>query len=91
MTTSDHSTSIAEREYSFRPFRFVPAQQLLLQGDTPLRLGSRALDILAELVERPGELVSKQELLARVWPTSVVEESNFKVHVAAARAGRRLA
>jgi len=71
--------------YVFEPFRFIPGQQLLLHGETPVRLGSRALDILAELVERPGEVVSKRELMARAWPRSVVEESNLKVHVAALR------
>jgi len=85
MTTSDQVILPAEREYRFEPFRFIPAQQLLLYRDTPVRLGGRALDILAELVERPGELVSKRELMARAWPRTVVEESNLKVHVAALR------
>ena len=82
--------------FSFGPFRFFPARQLLLEGETPVRLGSRALEILAALAERPGELVSKDELVARVWPNTVVEESNLKVNVAAlrralgeGRAGRR--
>ena len=70
---------------TFGPFRFFPARQLLLEGETPVRLGSRALEILAALVERPGELVSKDELTARVWPNTVVEESNLKVNVAALR------
>jgi DNA-binding winged helix-turn-helix (wHTH) protein len=69
----------------FGPFRFFPGQQLLLEGETPVRLGSRALAILAALVERPGELVSKDELTALVWPNTVVEESNLKVNVAALR------
>lgn len=69
----------------FGPFRFFPARQLLLEGETPVRLGSRALEILAALVERPGELVSKNELMARVWPNTVVEESNLKVNVAGLR------
>jgi predicted ATPase/DNA-binding winged helix-turn-helix (wHTH) protein len=85
MTTSDHPGSSTDREYSFESFRFVPAQQLLLNGDTPVRLGSRALDILAELVERAGEVVGKRELIARAWPRNVVEDSNLKVHVAALR------
>lgn len=85
VTTSGHLTSTVEREYCFDPFRFIPGQQLLLYGEAPVRLGSRALDILAELVERPGELVSKRELIARAWPNTVVEESNLKVHVAALR------
>jgi len=82
---SDPVPSSSEREYVFDTFRFFPGQQLLLHHETPVRLGSRALDILAELVERAGELVSKRELMARAWPQSVVEESNLKVHVAALR------
>jgi predicted ATPase/DNA-binding winged helix-turn-helix (wHTH) protein len=70
---------------TFGPFRFFPGRQLLLEGETPVRLGSRALEILAALVERSGELVSKDELMARVWPNTVVEESNLKVNVAAIR------
>ena len=56
------------REVSFGPFRLLPAQFLLLEGDKPVPLGSRAMHILTVLLERPGELVSKQELMARVWP-----------------------
>ncbi|HTU60652.1 MAG TPA: transcriptional regulator, partial [Polyangiales bacterium] len=63
----------------------VPAQQLLLQGDAPVRIGSRAFEILAALVERHGELVTKEELLARVWPDTTIQESNLKVNVAALR------
>ena len=58
---------------------------MLLEGETLVRLGSRALEILAGLVERPGELVSKDELTARVWSNTVVEESNLKVNVCALR------
>jgi predicted ATPase len=43
------------------------------------------LEILSALVERPGNLVSKDELLARVWPETFVEESNLRVHIAALR------
>lgn len=75
----------AEPAISFGPFRFLPAQQLLLARGVPVRVGSRALEILAALVERPGELVGKRELLARVWPDTFVEESNLKVNVAALR------
>src|SRR5215469_1338267 len=71
--------------FSFGPFRLFPARQLLLEGETPVRLGSRAVEILAGLVERPGELVSRDELVARVWPNTIVEESNLKVNVAALR------
>jgi predicted ATPase/DNA-binding winged helix-turn-helix (wHTH) protein len=71
--------------YSFGPFRLMPGPQLLLDGDKPVRLGSRALEILIVLVERAGETVSKEELFRRVWPNTFVEEGNLRVHVAALR------
>src|SRR6266581_3951753 len=70
---------------SFGPFRLLAAQRLLLEGDNPVRLGSRAFDILAALVERAGEVVSKEELLARAWPQTFVEEANLKIQVSALR------
>jgi len=70
---------------AFGPFRLFPAQQLLLEGERPIRLGSRALEILALLVAHRGELVSKEALVARVWPDTFVEEGNLRVHVAALR------
>ena len=72
-------------EILFGPFRLLPTQFLLLEGDKPVRLGSRALEILVLLVERPGKLVSKQELMARVWPHVFVEPANLTVHVSALR------
>src|SRR5580704_13527262 len=74
-----------ESAISFGPYRLVAAQRLLLEGDTPVRLGSRAFDILAALVERAGEMVSKEELIARAWPTTFVEEANLKIQVSALR------
>jgi DNA-binding winged helix-turn-helix (wHTH) protein len=55
------------------------AQRLLLEGDKPVRLGSRAFDILAALVERAGEVVSKEELIARACSHTFVEEANLKI------------
>ena len=69
----------------FGPYMFHPRQRLILDGDRPLRMGGRALDILQVLVERAGNVVGKDELIARVWPTSVVEEINLRVHIAALR------
>lgn len=74
-----------ERAISFGPFRLLPAQRLLLEADKPVRVGSRALDILIALVEHRGELVNKDKLMERVWPDTVVEEGNLKVHVSALR------
>src|SRR5258708_2539659 len=70
---------------AFGPFRLLVAQRLLVEGDTPVRLGSRAFDILAALVERAGEVVSKAELIARAWPQTFVEEANLKIQVSALR------
>jgi predicted ATPase/DNA-binding winged helix-turn-helix (wHTH) protein len=85
MSGPSNSAPQADDAITFGPFRLLPAQQMLLKADKPVRLGSRALEILTALVERPGELVSKAELVRRVWPNTVVEESNLKVHVAALR------
>ncbi len=74
-----------ERAICFGSFRLLLGQRLLLEGNKPLRLGSRALDILIALVERPGDLVSKEELIARVWPNTFVEPANLTVHIAALR------
>jgi len=70
---------------SFGPFRLLAERRLLLEGDKPVRLGSRAFDILAALVERAGEVVGKEELIARAWPQTLVEESNLKIQVSALR------
>ncbi|HYU13315.1 MAG TPA: winged helix-turn-helix domain-containing protein, partial [Stellaceae bacterium] len=74
-----------ERAISFGSFRLLPSQRLLLEGDQPVRLGSRALDILAVLAESAGRVVPKEELIARVWPEVLVEESNLKIQVSALR------
>src|SRR6266581_4417882 len=73
------------RAISFGPFRLFAEQRLLLEGDRPVRLGSRAFDILAALVERPGEVVGKERLIARAWPQIFVEESNLKIQMSALR------
>src|SRR3954452_10642186 len=73
------------RAISFGPFRLLAARQLLREGDEPVWLGSRAFDILAALVERAGEVVGKEELVARAWPGTFVEEANLKIQVSALR------
>src|SRR6516165_6774926 len=51
----------------------------------PITIGSRALQVLHTLVERSGELVSRDEILDAVWPGTVVEGSNLPVQIAALR------
>jgi DNA-binding winged helix-turn-helix (wHTH) protein len=79
----------ALNEIAFGPFRLLPAQFLLLEGDKPVSIGSRALEILIALLERQGELVTKQELMARVWPSIFVEPANLTVHISALRRALR--
>ncbi len=76
---------MGEPAVSFGPFHLVAAQRLLLEGKKPVRLGGRAFDILAALVERAGEVVSKEELIARAWPATHVDEANLKIQVSALR------
>ena len=71
--------------FVFGSFRLLPEQRLLLDGEKPLPLGSRALDILIALAERAGETIRKDELIARAWPDTIVEEGALRVHVAALR------
>jgi len=77
--------SVADNIFVFGSFRLIPAQRMLLDDGKPLRLGSRALDILIALVERAGETVRKDELIARTWPDTVVDEGALRVHLAALR------
>jgi adenylate cyclase len=51
----------------------------------PIAIGSRALDVLGALVERPGALASRGDIIAAVWPTTVVEDNNLNIQVAALR------
>src|ERR1700736_1471391 len=54
-------------------------------GFAPVAIGSRALDILGVLIERAGEVLSKDEIIAAVWPGTVVEDSNLTVQISALR------
>src|SRR6516225_86233 len=51
----------------------------------PVTIGSRALDVLSVLVERYGRLVSKEEIMAAVWPGTVVADSNLPIQILALR------
>ncbi|MBD9677899.1 helix-turn-helix transcriptional regulator [Pseudomonas sp. PDM18] len=69
----------------FGRFQFHPYKRQLLQGDRPVRIGSRALDILQVLIRQPGEIIGKDTIIAQVWGDTVVEEINLRVHIAALR------
>src|SRR5713101_8764973 len=76
---------ISQDVVCFGPFRLCATERILEKGGLPVRLGSRALDILITLVKRPTEVVSKKELIARVWPDLVVDEGSLRFHISALR------
>ncbi|MEI9984104.1 MAG: winged helix-turn-helix domain-containing protein [Aliidongia sp.] len=65
-------------------YRLQPGRDLLVD-DTPVTIGAKGLDILATLVEAGGGLVTKSELMDRVWPGVAVEEHNIQVQISALR------
>jgi TolB-like protein len=73
------------KEVSFGLFRLDLEQRELSRNGTRMRLRSRALEILCVLASAKGEVVTKDELMARVWPGVVVEENVIQVHVSALR------
>jgi DNA-binding winged helix-turn-helix (wHTH) protein len=69
----------------FGPFELSIGERLLRRDGVVLPLGSRALDILIYLADRPGEVIAKQELIDHVWSDVTVEEGSLRVHVVAIR------
>ncbi|MDZ5649608.1 ATP-binding protein [Nitrospirillum sp. BR 11828] len=76
--------TLAETVFRFGPFSLYPARRLLTAGQ-PIALRGRALDLLLALVERAGEVLSRAELEARVWPGLHVGENNLRVQMAQLR------
>ena len=79
------SRAVVHSKLRFGPFELSIGERLLRRDDEVLPLGGRALDILICLAERPGEVISKQELIDHVWSDVTVEEGSLRVHVAAIR------
>ena len=70
---------------SFGPFRLAPSERLLERAGKAVPLGGRALDILVVLLEHAGEVVSKRDLIERVWPDVIVDEGSLRFHISALR------
>ena len=69
----------------FGRFRILLRRRQLLADGVPIELGTRAFDVLLVLLDADGALITKEELLSRVWPGVVVAEENLRVQVAALR------
>ena len=70
---------------AFGPFLLSPEERLLLRDGAPVRLGGRALDLLIALVDNAGSVVSKKDLIDRVWGDVVVDEGNLRFNMYAVR------
>jgi DNA-binding winged helix-turn-helix (wHTH) protein/Tol biopolymer transport system component len=79
MKTAENTT------ISFGEFELDPLHKRLLKRGRPVTLKPKAIDLLLVLVESRGEVVTKSDLLDRVWVNQFVEENNLSVHVAALR------
>jgi TolB-like protein len=76
--------------FLFEGFRLERRGGGLLRRDehgvfVPVAIGSRAVDVLGVLAERPGDLVLRDEIIAAVWPTTVVGDNNLNMQIAALR------
>jgi DNA-binding response OmpR family regulator len=69
----------------FRRFQVLPGARQLLADGAPIELGSRAFDLLVVLLEARGSLITKDEIMRRVWPSTVVDECNLRVQMSALR------
>src|SRR5262249_20027958 len=69
----------------FGRFELRPGERVLLADGVPVALGARAFDLLEAFADRPGTLMTKDDLLATVWPGVVVEENNLQVQVSTLR------
>jgi DNA-binding winged helix-turn-helix (wHTH) protein len=83
--TNRSSSATADPALEFGSFRVLLRRRQLLADGVPVVLGTCAFDLLLVLLEADGLLVTKEELLSRVWPSIVVSEENLKVQASALR------
>lgn len=69
----------------FGPFCLSPSERLLTRNGEPVEIGGRSFDLLVVLTEQPGRVLSKRELLKRVWSDVVVEDGSLRFHMAGLR------
>ena len=84
-----NSTSDPPVGLTFGRFRVLPERRELLADDRPIKLVGRAFDLLMALIEARGTVVSKDALMARVWPGRIIEENSLAAQIAALRPSNR--
>jgi DNA-binding winged helix-turn-helix (wHTH) protein len=70
---------------AFGRFLVLPQRRELLADGLPIKLGGRAFDVLMALIEARGAVISKDALMARVWPGRIVEENSLQFQISALR------
>ncbi len=74
-----------DNSYNFGPFTVDPSEHTLRRDGEPVPLPPKAFDTLLVLLENNGRLVTKEELMGRLWPDTFVEEANLTVYISALR------
>jgi len=77
--------SEAPASVEFGRFRILPRRREVLADGRPIELGGRAFDVLMALIEANGTVVTKDELVSRVWPGRIIEEGNLRAQIRALR------
>jgi DNA-binding winged helix-turn-helix (wHTH) protein len=72
-------------EFEFRDCRLIPGARILLRKGSPVEIGSRAFDLLHLLLAHRGTILGKDVIVAHVWPSTVVDESNLRLQVSMLR------
>lgn len=85
MRVSTAGEQAATVRYRFHHFELVPLTRSLSCGGWPVRLSSRAFDVLVYLIEHAGMPISKERLIAHVWPSTIVEDVNLRVQMSSLR------
>jgi DNA-binding response OmpR family regulator len=78
---SEYTASVVR----FRRFDVMPGERRLLCDGQAVEIGSRAFDLLLVLLRSPGALVTKNEIVSHVWPSTVVDESNLRFQMTSLR------
>jgi DNA-binding winged helix-turn-helix (wHTH) protein len=79
------SPAAADAMLEFGRFCVLLRRRQLVADGVPIKLGTRAFDLLLALLEADGSLLTKEELMSRVWPSIVVADENLKVQISALR------
>ena len=82
---ADAGTKRVLADICFGRWRLSPGRRRLFADGTPVALGGRAFDLLLTLIEAKGEIVSKEQLMRRVWPGTIVEDNSLQVQISALR------